>query len=234
MNPGGISDVNEDMKPIAAILPVALALVWPLAAQDIDDVVLPAKTDIYVVMKRSINTAVAQQGDRFHAMVEVPVTQDDRIIIPPGSYILGFVDFSERPGRVKGKAHLRLLFDTVILPDGVTRKVEAVVQSAEGQRRDPNAEDGTMQGGGSQGSETAAGAAGGAVTGGIVGAIAGRDWKGVGSGAGIGAATGALIGLFQKGKHVQLPRDTAVTIQLDSPVRFVKPQPPPEGKQLHP
>lgn len=217
----------------------ALGLIFGLLAvwgpgQTIDDVVIPAKTDIYVVMKRAVDTSVARQGDRFHAEVEVPVTVDDQIIIPPGTFVLGFVDYSKQPGRLKGKSQLRLRFDTVILPSGVTRKVEAALQSAEGERRDPSREDGTLQGGGSAGAEIAGPAAGGAVTGGVVGAIASRDLKGTAVGAGIGAATGALIGMFQKGKHVTLERGTSITIQLDGPVRFVKPAPPPSGKPLKP
>ena len=63
-----------------------------------------------------MNTKSARSGDKFSSQVEVPVTAHDRIVIPVGSYIIGYVDKSKRAGRLKGKAELTLKFDTVILP----------------------------------------------------------------------------------------------------------------------
>lgn len=207
-----------------------------LAAQSIDEVVIPRRTDIFIELQRAINTRVAATGDKFYGQVSVPVTANDQIVIPVGSYIIGHVEASQQPGRLKGKAELLLKFDTLILPDGTTRQMRAVVDSAEDYETDYEGEEGRLRAPGSQGSETAAGAAGGAVTGAIigttVGAARGRTKKGLATGTVIGAAGGALLGVFQRGKDVVLPRGSTLTIQLEEDIGFVKPPPPPERVPL--
>ena len=202
-----------------AVLIVACATSF---AQTLDDAVIPRKTEIFVQLKRSLNTKTARTGDRFHGQVEVPVTVEDKIIIPKGSFIIGHVDVSRTGGRVKGKPEMRLLFDTVILPAGTTRDIRAVLASAEGQKLDETREDGTIQGQGGQTGEVAGTATKGAIPGAGIGAIAG-GWKGVGIGGAAGAATGALIGLLKKGKPVYLPRGSSIIIQLENDIQFVKP-----------
>ena len=202
-----------------AVLIVACATSF---AQTLDDAVIPRKTEIFVQLKRSLNTKIARTGDRFHGQVEVPVTVEDKIIIPKGSFIIGHVDVSRTGGRVKGKPEMRLLFDTVILPGGTTRDIRAVLASAEGQKLDETREDGTIQGQGGQTGEVAGTATKGAIPGAGIGAIAG-GWKGVGIGGAAGAATGALIGLLKKGKPVYLPRGSSIIIQLENDIQFVKP-----------
>ena len=202
-----------------AVLIVACATSF---AQTLDDAVIPRKTEIFVQLKRSLNTKTARTGDRFHSQVEVLVTVEDKIIIPKGSFIIGHVDVSKTGGRVKGKPEMRLLFDTVILPGGTTRDIRAVLASAEGQKLDETREDGTIQGQGGQTGEVAGTATKGAIPGAGIGAIAG-GWKGVGIGGAAGAVSGALIGLLKKGKPVYLPRGSSIIIQLEDDIQFVKP-----------
>lgn len=202
--------------------------------QTIDEVVLPAKTEIFVSLERSINTKTATAGDKFYGRVAVPVTANDKIVIPEGTHIIGHVDYTKKPGYVKGKAQLELKFDTVILPDGTTRQIQAVVESAEGYQTRPDEEEGTIEASGSQGKETATGAAGGAVTGAVIGGVSRGSVKGLATGAAIGAAGGAIIGIFQKGEQVVLPKGTSITVQLNDSIRFVKPEPRNPGTRLTP
>ncbi|MBI2821089.1 MAG: hypothetical protein HYX74_02590 [Acidobacteria bacterium] len=210
-------------------------LFGPLAwGQNIDSVVLPAKTEIFVTLQRTLNTRTLAAGDRFYGQVSVPVTANDRIIIPVGSSIIGHVDTSRRPGHLKGQGELMLEFDSIILPDGTTREIQAVVQSVENYATSGiSSTEGGIVAEGSQGRETAATAAGTAVKGAVVGAIADRSVKGAGIGGLIGAAGGAIIGVFKRGKDVELHKGDSVTIQLTEAVRFVKPQPAPEGERLN-
>jgi hypothetical protein len=205
---------------------------------NLDEVVLPRKTEIFIELQRGINSRTAQPGDRFSAVVEVPVTVDDSIVIPVGSYVLGHVVRKAPAGRVKGKAQLLLAFDTVILPDGVTRKMVAVLDSAEGYSTDSSREDGQLEAPGSQGEEVligaARGAATGVITGATVGIFRGQTLRGAGIGAAVGAAGGALLGLLEKGEEVELPRGSSLTIQLEESVGFVRPEPPPTGVRLTP
>ena len=213
-----------------------MSLSLAAVAQDLDNIVIPRKTEIFITLQRSLNSKAVSPGDKFPATVEVPVTLDDKIILPVGSYVIGHVMDTATAGYFKGKAHLLLGFDTVILPSGVTRKLEAVLDSAEGYASDPAQEDGQIQAPGSQKEEVAAGAAKGAVTGMITGATVGLFRGGIPHGVGVGslvgAAGGALLALLKKGEEVELPKGSTLTIQLQEGVRFVKPEPAPEGKRL--
>ena len=201
----------------------------PLNGQIIDDSVIPGKSDIFISLQQSLSTRSARSGDKFSSQVEVPVTADDEIVIPVGSYIIGFVDRSKRAGRIKGKAELTLKFDTVILPDGTTRYMRAGVHSSEGYATELDGEEGTLQGQGGSHGEVVAGAARGAVTGTIVGvtagAMRGSMGRGAAAGAAIGAAVGGLMALFRRGEDVVLPRGSTLTIRLQDDVHFEKPAP---------
>lgn len=206
-----------------------------LAAQaaekvDLDTVIIPRKTDLYIELKKGINSRTARQGDKFSALVEVPVTVNDTIVIPVGSYVLGHVVRSKGSGYVKGKAELLLGFDTVILPDGTTRQIQAVVDSAENYSTRDEREEGTLEASGSQAEEVGigavTGAATGAITGATVGVFRGETLKGAGIGAAVGAAGGAIISLLKKGEEVELPKGSSLTIQLQDAIRFVKPPAP--------
>ena len=191
----------------------------------LDDVVIPRKTEIFLTLEQTISTKAAGPGHKFFGKIVVPVTANDQIVIPVESYVIGHVLAADEPGYLKGGAELLLAFDSIILPDGTTRQIEAVVQSAEGYKTDQTDEQGTLQASGSQGEETVSGATRGAVLGGVIGAARGRDLKGLGVGAAIGSAAGALIGLFKKGDDIELKKGTTVTIQLKSDIRFVSPTP---------
>ena len=204
-----------------------------LFGQSLDDIVVPNKTELFITLERSISSKTALAGDKFYGTVSVPLTLDDRIVIPVGSYIIGEVGFAREAGYVKGKSQLALKFNTVILPGGLTRQIEAVVQSAEGYRGSPG-EEGKIEAPGNQGEKTAASAAGGAVTGAAIGAVAGRGWKGAGVGAAVGVVGGSVLGIFQKGDPVVLPKGTSITVQFYESARFVKPQSRNPGKRLTP
>ena len=214
---------------IKRLFAAGLLSVIPLHGQSIDDTVIPGKSDIFISLQQSLNTKSARPGDKFSSQVEVPVTAQDRIVIPVGSYIIGYVDMSKRAGRIKGKAELTLKFDTVILPDGTTRYMRAGVHSSEGYATDLDNEDGRIQGQGGANGEVVGGATSGAVTGSIIGILVGSSrgnlGRGVAAGAAIGAAVGGLMALFRRGEDVVLPRGSTLTIQLQEDVHFEKPGP---------
>ena len=55
-----------------------------------------------------------------------------RVVIPPGSYVAGTITSVKRPGRVKGRGELYLRFDSLTLPNGVTRDFRARVGALDG------------------------------------------------------------------------------------------------------
>ena len=82
-----------------------MASLW---GQSLDDVVIPRKTEVFFTLERSVSTKTARSGDKFFGHISVPVTQDDQIVIPVGSYLIGHVEASSEPGYVKGKGQIRL------------------------------------------------------------------------------------------------------------------------------
>ena len=202
--------------------------------QEVDDLIVPKKSDIFITLERTISTKAAQPNDKFYSRITVPVTSQDRIVIPVGSFILGHVQHIRRPGQLKGKGELTLAFDSIVFTDGITRNIEAVVQSSENYRTNHTREEGKLEASGSQGRKTVAGATRGAASGIAIGGISGRSLKGAGLGATIGTGIGAVLGLFRKGNDVVLRKGNSLNIQLKTDIHFVKLTPSQRGISLKP
>jgi type IV secretion system protein VirB10 len=136
--------------------------------------------------------------------------------------VIGTVAESARAGRVKGKSALNIRFDSLTLPNGVTRDFRSRAGSVDAQGNLDRTE-GRIQGEGSKGKDAGTVAkttAAGAGIGSIAGAIGGN----AGMGAGIGAAAGAAAGLARvfgsRGSDVVIPQGTTMEMVLDRDLRF--------------
>jgi hypothetical protein len=181
-----------------------------------------AGTRVLLCLVNAVNTKHTVVGDRVYLETAVPVFVNGHLVIPRGSYVSGTVIESQRAGRVKGKSALNLRFDSLTLPNGVTRDFRSRLGSAD-VSGDLDRSEGKIKGEGNKGGDartvgqtTAAGAGIGT----LAGAAAGR----VGMGAGIGAAAGAAAGLAgvlgSRGPDVVLPAGTTVELVLDRELRF--------------
>src|SRR5207248_7266979 len=83
-------------------------------------VVVPAGTVIPVTLTSRISTKNARDGDGIYGKTVFPITVNNKIVIPEGSFVRGKVTEIRRPGRVKGKGELTLNFQTLVLPGGIT------------------------------------------------------------------------------------------------------------------
>ena len=83
--------------------------------------VLDAGTRIPLSMLNSVSTKHSAEGDRIYLETIFPIMANGRIVIPPGSYVAGTVTQVKRPGRIKGRGELYVRFDSLTLPNGVTR-----------------------------------------------------------------------------------------------------------------
>ena len=193
------------------------------AQADSEEIVIPSKTILFVTLQTGVSTETAQPGDKFHARLTVPITSEDRIVIPVGSYLIGQVDDVTRPGRLKGKGEIVLSFDTIIFPSGVTRSLEARAEHAEGFVSGSGAKEGKITTTSKQGDDVLKYGTLGGVSGAGIGAIADRSLEGAGIGGAIGAAGGAVIGLLMRGQHVAMSRGTSLTVQLQQDAVLKKP-----------
>lgn len=181
-------------------------------------------TRLPLVMINSVSTKHAAEGDRVYLETSFPVLVDGRIVVPPGSYVAGTITTSKRAGRVKGRSELYLRFDSLTLPNGVTRDFRARMSGVDGRSPDSfDRNEGRIQGESTKGQDAlkvGTAAAGGA----SVGAIAGSTVSRPGMGSGIGAAAGATAGLvgvlLTRGQDVVLGRGTVVEMMLDRDLEF--------------
>src|SRR5580700_9628483 len=89
-------------------------------------------THIPLSLINSVSTKHAAAGDRVYLETVFPILSGGRIVIPPGSYVMGTITNVVRPGKVKGRGEFYLRFDSLILPNGVTRDFRARVASLDG------------------------------------------------------------------------------------------------------
>src|ERR1700676_2462308 len=160
-----------------------------------DQFLVPPGTKVPLSMINSVSTKTAAEGERIYLETVFPILSNGKIVIPPGSYVAGTVTEVKRPGRVKGRGELYVRFDSLTLPNGVTRDFRARMGSLDGRAPETlDKSEGKIKGEGDKAGDikTVGEAAGiGATVGGLAGAAAGH----AGMGAGLGAAAGATAGL---------------------------------------
>ncbi len=194
----------------------------PRAEDMPDEYLVQSGTRVLLRLVNAVNTKHTGAGDRVYLETAVPVFVNGHLVIPRGSYVNGTVIESQRAGRVKGKSALNLRFDSLTLPNGVTRDFRSRLGSADVSGNLDRSE-GKIKGEGNKGGDartvgktTAAGAG--------IGSVAGAASGHLGMGAGIGAAAGAAAGLAgvlgSRGPDVVLPVGTTVELLLDRDLRF--------------
>jgi type IV secretion system protein VirB10 len=196
--------------PVAATPPPARTQ----GAGSNEKILVPAGTRIGVVLENGISTRSAKPGDSVYLQTSFPITQNNRIVIPVGSYLRGEIIDSKRPGKIKGKGEFRLRLNTLILPNGYTVNLNAAPRSADSGGKETMDSEGKVTGPGGKGKD--AGTIAETTTAGAgIGAIASRSAKGAGIGGGIGAAAGLAAVLLSRGPEAELPRGSTMDIVLE-------------------
>jgi hypothetical protein len=181
-------------------------------------------THVPLSLINSVSTKNAVPGDRVYLETVFPILASGRIVIPPGSYVMGTITEIRRPGKVKGRGEFHLRFDSLTLPNGTTRDFRAHVTGLDGRASEElDHKEGTIRSEGNKagdvktvGESTAAGASIGA----LAGSVKGAPGMGAAIGAGAGAAA-ALAGiLFTRGPDAVLAKGTTIEMILDRQVQF--------------
>lgn len=196
----------------------------PAAAPELRSFLVESGTHIPLNLINSVSTKNAAAGDRVYLETAFPIVINGRIVIPPGSYIAGSVTEVKRPGRVKGKGELYVRFDSLTLPNGVTRDFRARISGLDGRTSESldRQEGKVISDGNKTGDLKTIGET--AVTGTWVGTVAGAAAGRPGLGAGMGAAAGAtaaMIGvLLTRGPDAVLAKGTTIEMVLDRQLTF--------------
>jgi hypothetical protein len=184
----------------------------PRPASTGQTILVPTGTRIGVILENGISTATAKPGDSVYFRTSFPITIDNKVVIPVGSYLRGEVLETKRPGRIKGKGEFRVKLNTLVLPNGYTVNMNAEPHSADGGQVKTDQE-GKMTGPGGKGKDAGT-IATTTATGAGIGAIA-DGAKGAGIGAGIGGLAGLGAILLTRGPEAQLPRGSSMDLQLE-------------------
>src|ERR1043165_5247750 len=89
-------------------------------------------TKLPLSLLNSVSTKHSAEGDRIYLETVFPILVNGRVVIPPGSYVAGTVTQVKKPGRVKGRGELYVRFDSLTLPNGVTRDFRARMSAMDG------------------------------------------------------------------------------------------------------
>jgi hypothetical protein len=187
---------------------------------------IPAGTKVLLGLKSAVNTKTAKPGDGVYLASSFPVVVDGHVAIPAGVYVQGVIDQVTRPGRVKGRAAVRMHFTSMIFPNGSVVNIPGVVNSLPGSDG-PKVQDdeGTIQQASNKGKDLgtiAQGTIEGASIGTIGGAVAGHPGAGAGYGALAGGAAGLIYTLFTRGNDVVLNVGEGVEMVLQRPLTITQ------------
>ncbi len=170
----------------------------PPPAPEFREVTIPAGTSLSVTLLSAVASNKSKVEDPIKGSIAKAVTISGVTALPVGTQILGSVTEAGESGRVKGKASVAFRFDRLVVNGETVR-----VQTANVQRQAAADTKSDVKKG-------AVGAGAGAIVGGAIGG---------GKGAAVGAvAGGAGTVLATKGKEVEIPSGTVVSVLVQDPI----------------
>jgi len=197
-------------EPVADMpLPALVKRSEPAAPPDIT---VPSGTRVLLALVNEVNTKHAKEGDRVYLRTDAPVAAGGRVVIPRGSDVAGTVTRTKPAGHVTGKGELYIRFDSLILPNGVSRDFHAR----------PTGDEGKVEGNGksADGRTVMEGAGMGATVGAIT-----RGLPGAALGGGVGALAGVLLSrnqdvVLRPGTHLEMVLDRDLVFHPDELMRM--------------
>jgi hypothetical protein len=169
----------------------------------VHEVTIPAGTRLPVILDTAVGSDTSRVEQPVRAHLSRAVIVNGQTVIPEGSQISGVVTDATRSGKVKGRAHLAVRFDT-LAPRGDEERYRIATASV-GRTAPATKKKDAL--------EIGAPAAGGAIIGGLVG---GKKGALIGGAAGGGAGTAVV--LSTRGKEVHLGRGAALMLRLTQPI----------------
>lgn len=180
-------------------------------------ITVPAGTKLLMRLQSGVNTKSAKPGDSVYMETSFPISIDNTMAIPPGTYVQGVIDNVKRSGRIKGRAEVQFHFTTLIFPNGYTVSVPGSVDNVPGADNGKVInKEGSVQADGTKGKDAAT-IAGPTAEGAIIGGLA-RGGRGALIGSGIGGAAGLAMVLLTRGNEINYPPGTPVEMVLQRPL----------------
>jgi len=167
------------------------------------EVTLPAGTVLPVVLDTAVGSDVSREETAVRAHLRETVSVNGAPAVPENSALTGVIIDATPAGKVKGRSHLSLKFDTLV-PSGSDERY--AIQTATIGRTGPSEKK-------KDAVKIGAPAAGGAVIGGIVGGK-----KGAVIGGAVGGGAGTAVVMTDRGEEVRIGKGAALSVRLEQPV----------------
>src|SRR5258707_13370748 len=186
---------------------------------------IPAGTHLLMKLISPLHTTSSTPGSGIYLETAFPVVENNRVVIPEHTRVMGVVSDERRPGRVQGRAQMRLKFTQLILPDNRELSIAGNLQGLPGSstNRTVNNE-GTLEPVDQIDADVYT-VAKTTLAAGLVASIR-HVGIGVGPGALIGAGLGLAKVLFTRGDEISLPVGTRVEMVLQRPLTVQHPSSP--------
>ncbi|MFI5070930.1 MAG: hypothetical protein ACHP8A_08570 [Terriglobales bacterium] len=212
------SSVSNSAPASSAMVPKSP----PDLLADSNQLIIPSGTKVPVVLKHAISTKGSREGDAVYAETTFPVVINERVVIPPGTYVQGRITHIQRAGRLKGRAEVLMHFTTLIYPSGYTVVMPGALKNAPGvDKADVKDEEGTVREDSQKGEKAGKAAEHGiqgAEGGALIGALGTGSRAGAGIGAGIGGAAGVAIAMLSRGNDVKMDVGTSIEMVIQRDV----------------
>ena len=167
------------------------------------EVTIPAGTELPIVLDTSVGSKTSRAEEPVRAHLSRAVSVDGQPVLPEGTIVSGVVTDATPAGKVKGRAHLAVRFDSITPRGGDERyRIET---AAIGRTAPADTKKDALKIG--------APAAGGAIIGAIVG-----GGKGAAIGAAAGGGAGTAVVLSTSGKETSLPVGSPLRLRLSAPL----------------
>src|SRR5260370_40991085 len=110
----------QDVPPaLSASPPVSttpISAATPVAKRDL--IIVPTGTRLPLLLRNGVNTRTAKPGDSVYFETAYPIAQNNRIVIPMGSFVRGTILESKRPGLIKGRGPFLIALEQMTYPNG--------------------------------------------------------------------------------------------------------------------
>lgn len=175
----------------------------PAAERQFTEVTLPAGTVLPLVLDTPVASDSSRVEQAVRAHLARPVRADGVVVLPTGSELHGVVTNVVRSGKVKGRAHIALDFESLTRAGDQERY--RIATASVGRTAPATKKEDTLK--------VVAPAAGGA----IIGRIAGGR-KGAAIGTAVGAGAGGAVVMSTRGKEVRLGKGALLSVRLSEPL----------------
>jgi hypothetical protein len=219
--PGGVKPAMRRIISTSAALIVAAAFSLSSAGAA-ETPSIPPGTLLRIRLDTTITSKTNKAGDTFRGMVMQDAMSGQDIVVPKGSLVDGHIAFLKPAGRIKAKAQMRIVLDSITTPEDKKVRLSSTLEDTRGGvcGSTSNDEEGTIVGCGKSkkdaAKDTAMGAAVGAGAGSAVGIGHEIDCRYYGNcggpsmggdilyGAAIGASTALVYNIFKHQKEIIL------------------------------